>query len=62
MKLFSQVNAAHTGNGADKWQHYLNAYDEILKPFQGEDVSLLEVGVCNGGSLEIWSKIQQMLL
>lgn len=56
MKLFSQVNAAHTGNGADKWQHYLNAYDEILKPFQGEDVSLLEVGVCNGGSLEIWER------
>ncbi len=39
-----------------KWNHYLSLYDKIFADFKRRalPVSLLEIGVNNGGSLEIW--------
>jgi GT2 family glycosyltransferase len=42
------------GKVADKWEHYLPVYQDILLPFREDPISLLEIGVQNGGSLEIW--------
>ena len=48
----------HEGDISDKWEHYLPiyeaAFDGLLAP--GRPIHLLEIGVQNGGSLEIWSK------
>ena len=33
---------------------YLDVYDPILLPWVGNDVKLLEVGIYQGGSLELW--------
>ena len=46
------------GLGIDKWEHYLSIYEAEFAPKLrlGHPVSLLEVGVQNGGSLELWSK------
>ena len=46
----------HVGKVSTKWDSYLSVYDEIFLPFRDEAVRLLELGVQNGGSLEIWSK------
>lgn len=46
----------HTGKASDKWMLYLDVYDRIFAPYREAPVSLLEIGVQNGGSLEIWSK------
>jgi hypothetical protein len=48
----------HDGKLTDKWEQYLSIYEAELKRFvaQGSPVRLLEIGVQNGGSLEIWSK------
>ena len=48
--------AQHTGKTSDKWSIYLNIYDRILEPYKHSHIALLEIGVQNGGSLEIWSK------
>ncbi len=37
-----------------KMEHYLEIYDEILSPWQGCDVSFLEIGVYKGGSIPMW--------
>lgn len=37
-----------------KWQHYLAVYDQYLAPWRGRDVGLLEIGVFQGGSLDLW--------
>lgn len=34
---------------------YLDTYDEFLRPFIGKNISLLELGILNGGSLQLWS-------
>ncbi|UCI10300.1 glycosyltransferase [Mesorhizobium sp. B1-1-8] len=43
------------GKTADKWDHYLPVYQDILQPVREERISLLEIGVQNGGSLEVWA-------
>jgi hypothetical protein len=37
-----------------KWEHYLDIYHRHLQKFVGRDVTLLEVGVYSGGSLDMW--------
>ncbi|WP_323118367.1 glycosyltransferase [Burkholderia alba] len=48
----------HNGNLSDKWEQYLNIYDMELRGFveRAQPVSLLEIGVQNGGSLQVWKK------
>lgn len=43
-----------TGRGIYKWQHYFDIYHRHLAKFVGRDMSLLEIGVYSGGSLEMW--------
>ncbi|MEK7996802.1 MAG: class I SAM-dependent methyltransferase, partial [Planctomycetota bacterium] len=48
----------HKGKVSDKWEHYLSVYELELRPMValGAPLQLLEIGVQNGGSLEIWKK------
>ncbi|TIN50291.1 MAG: class I SAM-dependent methyltransferase, partial [Mesorhizobium sp.] len=41
---------------SDKWSIYLSTYDHIFSEYRDRPVRILEVGVQNGGSLEIWQK------
>lgn len=38
---------------SDKWDHYFDIYDHCLSKFYGKRISLLEIGVQHGGSLEV---------
>ncbi|MDR3458562.1 MAG: class I SAM-dependent methyltransferase [Verrucomicrobiae bacterium] len=44
------------GKVSDKWASYLKAYNRLFAPFAKQPVRLLEIGVQNGGSFEVWSK------
>jgi GT2 family glycosyltransferase/SAM-dependent methyltransferase len=48
----------HRGKTIDKWEQYLAIYARELAPFlaANQPIRLLEIGVQNGGSLELWSK------
>jgi len=46
----------HCGKISDKWSLYINEWDEIFSPFKKREINLLEIGIQNGGSLEIWAK------
>jgi Methyltransferase domain len=45
---------AHEGRVIFKWPHYFAAYERHLGPWRGRPVRLLELGVWQGGSLELW--------
>lgn len=47
---------AHGGKVSDKWSSYLDEYQRLFRELKDQPVSLLEIGVQNGGSLEIWAK------
>jgi uncharacterized coiled-coil DUF342 family protein len=57
-KTFHEVFRQHTGYVSDKWVQYLFIYDQLFERFlcAGKPITLLEIGVQNGGSLEIWKK------
>ncbi len=50
------IHREKTGKVSDKWTSYLAVYDELLKAYRTQAISLLEIGVQNGGSLETWSR------
>ena len=56
MKTLSELYGAHQGKVSDKWSLYVSTYDRLFSPYREKPVHLLEVGVQNGGSLEIWSR------
>lgn len=37
-----------------KWEHYFDIYDEYFSQFRNKEVVILEIGVFNGGSLQMW--------
>lgn len=37
-----------------KWLHYFEIYDRHLSRYRGTDVTIVEVGVWHGGSLQMW--------
>lgn len=46
----------HKGRVVHKWHHYLPLYDRYLAPYRDRaaPVRMLEIGVAEGGSLELW--------
>ncbi len=56
MDSLKTLHENHQGKVSDKWTRYLEDYDPILTPYRNQAINLLEIGVQNGGSLEVWSK------
>lgn len=42
------------GHGIWKWEHYFDVYDRHLSKFRGRPVTIMEVGIYSGGSLDMW--------
>ena len=47
---------ANTGRQIHKWHHYFEIYDRHLARFRGSDVHVLEFGVAQGGSMQMWKE------
>jgi hypothetical protein len=56
---------AHEGRRIHKWTHYLGAYEELFSPYRAgfplpdgttRPLGILEIGVSEGGSLQLWRK------
>lgn len=55
MKSLHNLYKEHQGKVSDKWSLYLDVYENIFKPYSSKPINMLEIGVQNGGSIEIWS-------
>ncbi len=44
----------HEGRRIDKWLHYFEVYEAHFTRFRGQAVTVVEVGVSQGGSLQMW--------
>ena len=56
---YSSIHTSRTGKASDKWDLYLDVYDRLLdqKGRKGEVLTILEIGIQNGGSLETWAEL-----
>lgn len=47
---------SHQGRPVHKWRHYFPAYETHFARFVNRPVTLFEIGVYKGGSLQLWKK------
>jgi len=40
----------------DKWNHYFDIYEKYFNKYRDKEVIILEIGVFQGGSLQMWKK------
>lgn len=45
-----------TDRATNKWRHYPSIYDRHLARYRDRPVRLLEIGIHNGGSLQMWRR------
>ncbi len=45
---------AHRGRPIHKWVHYFDVYEGYMQRYRNKPITMLEIGVSGGGSLEIW--------
>src|SRR4051794_24354474 len=55
-RSLDELYANHSGNMSDKWSLYLDEYDRLFASMWDHPVRLLEIGIQNGGSLDIWAQ------
>ena len=46
----------HSGRCIHKWAHYLEVYEREFALLRGATIRFLEIGVSEGGSLELWRR------
>jgi Spermidine synthase len=56
LKSIDTLHRTKTGKISDKWASYLPHYDQLFGSLRDKPISMLEIGVQNGGSLETWSE------
>ena len=57
MKNYSDIWHQKRKLKSDKWEHYFEIYDHCLSRFYGKEISFLEIGIQNGGSIEVAQKL-----
>lgn len=55
-KSLREVFDNHKGRMIDKWLHYFDVYDYHFSPFRNKPVRVLEIGIFQGGSLQMWKE------
>lgn len=55
-KSLKSIFMNHKGKVADKWESYLDIYEDELAKYRCTKFPVLEIGVQNCGSLEVWAK------
>ena len=45
-----------SGQIVHRWRHYFDIYHRHLSRFRGETITMIEIGIFNGGSLKMWKE------
>ena len=46
----------HQGRLIHKWDHYFEIYEKYFSKCRGQKLNILEIGVSQGGSLQLWKE------
>jgi len=56
MQSLREIFYSHEGNLIHKWDHYFEIYERYFAKYRGNNVNLLEIGVSQGGSIQMWKE------
>jgi hypothetical protein len=51
---FGELFCSNQGTLVHKWHHYIPLYERYFSAYRGKNIRLLEIGVSEGGSLQMW--------
>lgn len=54
MNDLKQYFKENTGRHISKWEHYFDVYDRHFDKYRNQEIVILEIGVAQGGSLQMW--------
>lgn len=54
MNRLEEYFYSNKGRLIHKWKHYFEVYDRHFSRFRGQPIVILEIGVSQGGSLQMW--------
>lgn len=54
MRSLREIYEAYDGHLLNKWEHYIDIYDQYFSRFRNKEFYFLEIGVAHGGSLRMW--------
>jgi cephalosporin hydroxylase len=54
-RAISSIHQNKQGKASDKWASYLTYYDALFEPLKNDAIRMFEIGIQNGGSLEVWA-------
>lgn len=54
MNDLEQYFRQNEGRLIHKWAHYFDVYDRHFSRFRNKEITILEIGVSHGGSLQMW--------
>ena len=55
-KSLKEIFLDHKQKKSDKWSLYIDEWDRIFSAYRYQPINIFEIGIQNGGSLEIWAK------
>lgn len=55
-KSLASIHKENNGKVSDKWEIYLDVYNRVFEHYRDKNINFLEIGIQNGGSLEVWSE------
>jgi 23S rRNA U2552 (ribose-2'-O)-methylase RlmE/FtsJ len=56
MQSLREIYENHDDRLLNKWFHYIDVYENFFAPYRNKNITLLEIGIAHGGSLQIWRK------
>ncbi|HEU5051776.1 MAG TPA: class I SAM-dependent methyltransferase [Hanamia sp.] len=56
MESLREIFEGLNGKLIHKWDHYIEIYDQYFSRYRGKEIHVLEIGVSQGGSIELWKK------
>jgi len=56
METLRHIFNSHNSRLIQKWDHYIEVYDVYFNRYRNKEVNILEIGVSQGGSIEMWKK------
>jgi hypothetical protein len=56
MNLWQDFSANKQGRIINKWEHYFPIYEKYLSPWRNKSLTFIEIGVSQGGSLQMWRR------
>ena len=56
MQSLREIYESHEGRLLNKWEHYIDIYDQFFNKFRNKDIVFVEIGIAHGGSLQMWRK------